>query len=164
MWWGTGSLAALGALTFVLNGNPAAAPEASPQQLAATQPAAVLATPATADPAPAPEKAVATVDAEVGAKPDTQTRPPANPQTTRVDPGARNLLPTQSAENFKRAQALRSADDAASRPVGPAEACVTQVKAVFCPIIGNIPFIRDVAGQVAMWGNFDCPTGMTPKI
>ena len=36
--------------------------------------------------------------------------------------------------------------------------CFAQMRAVFCPIVSQIPVMRDWAGQVAMAGGFSCPT------
>ena len=80
-----------------------------------------------------------------------------------VDAGNHEGPQAPSPEMLARAQELHAAAAAATRPQGPAEACLTQMKTIFCPIIGNMPFVRDVAGQVAMWGQFDCPTGTPPK-
>jgi hypothetical protein len=59
------------------------------------------------------------------------------------------------AEQRQAASRLRAAD--APAPQGPAEACLDQFRTVMCPIIGQMPFFRDVAGQISMWGGFSCP-------
>ena len=59
------------------------------------------------------------------------------------------------AEQRQAASRLRAAD--APAPQGPAEACLDQFRTVMCPIMGQMPFFRDVAGQISMWGGFSCP-------
>ncbi len=152
VWWGTLAVTAVGALalTLVVNGgNKGVAPQIPQDQAENSQhPAAAQTLVATsAEPAPA----TTAVHASVG---DTKAT---------VDRGYQPQSLTASPEMLQRARALRAADRAASRVQGPAEACLVQMKTVFCPIIGNMPFFRDVAGQVAMWGHFDCPTGTPPK-
>ena len=46
-----------------------------------------------------------------------------------------------------------------TQPPGPADACVEMTKTVLCPIIGQMPFIRDWAGQFAVWAKTSCPMG-----
>jgi len=60
------------------------------------------------------------------------------------------------------ADALRKADSIGTGPAGPADGCLAQMKRVLCPIFGQLPFVRDFAGQVAMWGNFSCPMAARP--
>ncbi len=138
--WGTLAVGTL-ALTFTLSvGNTGSLPPKSQDQAAGTQ------TPASVQTRIAAAARVSDRDANA-----------------RVDPGNRKQSLNTSPEMLQRAQALRAADRAATRVQGPAETCLVQMKTVFCPIIGNMPFIRDIAGQVAMWGHFDCPTGTPPK-
>ncbi len=149
LWWGAASLATLGAMTFVIGGSDAAMPEAPPDQTMTTQmpgsaPTLVVARAATVPVRPA--ASAADGNADVG-----------------VDMGnTRRQATTSPEEMLQRAQDLRDADRTATLSQGPADACLTQMKMVFCPIIGSMPFFRDIAGQVAMWGNFDCPTGAKP--
>ena len=46
-----------------------------------------------------------------------------------------------------------------TQPMGPADACVEMTKTMLCPIIGQMPFVRDWAGQFAIWGKTSCPMG-----
>lgn len=153
VWWGGLAVTVGGALAVTLaasGGNAGVAPQLPQHQAAQTQ-----------HPAAGEAPVAATAAVQAPAQP-AASMPDGN-KNTGVDPGNPNRSLAPSPEMLKRAQALRAADLAATRPQGPAEACLAQMKMVFCPIIGNMPFIRDVAGQVAMWGHFDCPTGAPPK-
>ena len=46
-----------------------------------------------------------------------------------------------------------------TQPPGPADVCVEMTKTMLCPIIGQMPFVRDWAGQFAIWGKTSCPMG-----
>ena len=50
----------------------------------------------------------------------------------------------------------------ATQPLGPADVCVEMTKTILCPIIGQMPFVRDWAGQFAVWGKTSCPMGDPP--
>ncbi|MDH3280503.1 MAG: hypothetical protein OEQ18_05170 [Gammaproteobacteria bacterium] len=63
--------------------------------------------------------------------------------------------------NHGLAQELRAADQA-MQPGGFGDACFDQIRAFFCPIVGQIPIARDMLGQVALIGGFSCPTGTAP--
>ena len=76
----------------------------------------------------------------------------------------RNSYRVTMSKNPKHAaDALRKADLGVTRPTGPADVCLAQMQRVLCPILGNLPFVRDIAGQVAMWGNFSCPIAARRK-
>jgi len=62
-----------------------------------------------------------------------------------------------NSQQQEAANQLRQADAPAN--LGPADACFEQVRAIMCPIAGQIPFFRDMLGQMAVWGEFSCPTG-----
>ncbi len=57
------------------------------------------------------------------------------------------------------ANELQKADTPAD--IGPADICLEQVKGIMCPIFGQMPFFRDMLGQMAVWGGFSCPMGQT---
>ena len=40
---------------------------------------------------------------------------------------------------------------------GPAEACVDMARMILCPFLAQIPVVRDVTGQIAVWGKVSCP-------
>ncbi len=63
---------------------------------------------------------------------------------------------------LRAAQELRRIDQAALRPTSFGDACLRQVQLFFCPLISQIPFVRDAAGQMALWGGFDCPIAPPP--
>ncbi len=151
-WWGATVLVTLGAAALAFNvsaGNNGVTPPIPQDQAAVTQNPASAQTLVATGAVQAPSgPAVSVADGRANARVDLGTQ--RSPQAT-------------SPEMLKRAQVLREADVTATRGQGPAEACLAQIKMIFCPIIGNMPFIRDVAGQVAMWGHFDCPTGTPPK-
>lgn len=159
IWWGVIPVTAVGALALTLTlggGNDEVAPQIPRDEAKERQHSTSVQTLVAADAVPAPLKP--------DARATLEKRVVAQQATPIVDPVAeptRSLAP--SPEMLKRAQALREADHAATRAQGPAEACLAQMKTIFCPIIGNMPFVRDVAGQVAMWGHFDCPTSAPPK-
>lgn len=48
---------------------------------------------------------------------------------------------------------------ATTQSLGPISNCVEITKAVMCPFFGNIPFVREVTGQIATWGQISCPAG-----
>lgn len=48
---------------------------------------------------------------------------------------------------------------ATTQSLGPMSNCVEITKAVMCPFFGNIPFVREVTGQIAAWGQISCPAG-----
>lgn len=156
IWWGTLPLTAAGALALALTlsgGGEGTAPALSQDRAEDTQPPESARTLVTNGAVPAlTTPTVSVANGSAVAYVDSKNQ-------TRSEPTSPLML--------ERAQALREADLAATRGVtrgqGPAEACLAQMKSVFCPIIGNMPFIRDVAGQVAMWGHFDCPTAAQPK-
>jgi hypothetical protein len=181
-WWGAASVATAGTLTFVLVGNNAATPVAPGGQAAEPQHPAAVTTLVAADPEPAAARTAVTVSgdsAKVSAEHGTGSRllttsadpAPAGPAVivsgdsakVSAEDGIQAPPLTTSAEMLERAQALREADRTVTRSQGPAEACLDQMKVIVCPIIGNMPFIRDVAGQIAIWGNFECPTGTLPQ-
>ncbi len=158
IWWGAITLASLVTATLGWNlvGNEHSSASLDPSSAAATAAVKTQAAPAPAD----AQTPVAEID-EL-ATPARDLRAPAASLSQRAGSQAASAL----AQRQRAALQLRKADVAAAGPVGvgPAEACFNQMKTVFCPIIAQMPFVRDVAGQVALWGRFDCPVGVTPKI
>lgn len=76
----------------------------------------------------------------------------------------RNASHVATRKNPKQAAAaLRKADSIITRPVGPADGCLAQMQRMLCPFFGNLPFVSDFAGQVAMLGNFNCPMAAREK-
>lgn len=46
-----------------------------------------------------------------------------------------------------------------SPPQGPADHVVEFVKSIMCPILGSIPVVSEITGQIATWGHTSCPSG-----
>ncbi len=82
---------------------------------------------------------------------------------TAVSTAVENVVGSAAAERERRqraaAQALRQADAGVAASAGPAEACFNQMRTVICPIVGGIPFMREIVGGFAMLGGFSCPMG-----
>lgn len=55
-------------------------------------------------------------------------------------------------------ESLRAKASTGTRFLAPADQCVEVVKKVMCPIFSRIPVIRDITGQIAVWGKISCPT------
>lgn len=66
-------------------------------------------------------------------------------------------------EQAQRARRLHQVAAETTPNGGPGEACFDQVRTAMCPIVGQIPFLREFAGQMAILGNFSCPTESQPK-
>jgi hypothetical protein len=152
-------------MAFALNRDHAGIePQLLPQQIAESQQHAAAQTHqvAAAQPRAAGPTVAAATEVEP-ARPGPSASGAGDATSAGVATGNRALAQPPSPEMLERARELRAADAALTPAQGPAEACLNQMKTIFCPIIANMPFVRDVAGQVAIWGNFDCPTGASPK-
>lgn len=66
-------------------------------------------------------------------------------------------------EQARRARRLHRVAAETAPSGGPGEACFDQVRTAMCPIVGQIPFLREFAGQMAILGNFSCPMEAQPK-
>lgn len=66
----------------------------------------------------------------------------------------KRLTETQAVSSDLAAQVA-----ATTQSLGPISNCVEITKAVMCPFFGNIPFVREVTGQIATWGQISCPAG-----
>ncbi len=71
---------------------------------------------------------------------------------------AHAALPQSPARKQALAQELRRADRE-MQPGGFGDLCFDQMRAIFCPIVNQIPVAREVVGQLALLGGFSCPTG-----
>ncbi len=156
MWWGAISLASLGlaASGWILVGDGVNSTSIVPPSVQAAVSSKADSRPAK-DTAQPPVKLVRAVD--------TESVRPARPEAVSRRDGvvsAEAEATTEVEQRERAAVVLRRATLSDTGPAGPAEACFQKVKTVFCPFIANMPFVRDVAAQMAMWGNFDCPVSV----
>ena len=90
--------------------------------------------------------------------------PAALPQSTQIEVGSDMREEPLEPEVNPISEKPPSSDLATqlsmvTQPQGPADVCVEMTKTVLCPIIGQMPFVRDWAGQFAIWGKTSCPMG-----
>ena len=88
----------------------------------------------------------------------------ALPQSTQIDTSSDVREKTQETKVNPSSEEVPSSDLVTqlaikTQPKGPADACVEMTKTLVCPFIGSIPFVREMAGQIAIWAKTSCPTG-----
>jgi hypothetical protein len=55
-------------------------------------------------------------------------------------------------------ESLRAKAATGTYSLAPADQCVEVVMKIMCPIFSRIPVVRDITGQIAVWGQISCPT------
>ncbi|MDA9982283.1 hypothetical protein N9H39_06020 [Gammaproteobacteria bacterium] len=55
-------------------------------------------------------------------------------------------------------ESLRAKTSTGTNSLAPADQCVEVVMKIMCPIFSRIPVVRDITGQIAVWGQISCPT------
>ena len=55
-------------------------------------------------------------------------------------------------------ETLRAKRSTGTYSLAPADQCVEVVMKIMCPIFSKIPVVRDITGQIAVWGQISCPT------
>ena len=71
-----------------------------------------------------------------------------------VEPPAEVVLSNASTLD----ETLRAKGSTGTNSLAPADQCVEVVKKIMCPIFSRIPVVRDITGQIAVWGQVSCPT------
>jgi hypothetical protein len=55
-------------------------------------------------------------------------------------------------------ETLRAKASTGTDSLAPADRCVEVIMKIMCPIFSKIPVVRDITGQIALWGQISCPT------
>ncbi len=98
------------------------------------------------------------------ALPSSESSSPTSSQSPQIDVSSdvqEKAPETKADPSFEKPSSSDLAAQVAlqTQPMGPADACVEMTKTILCPIIGQMPFVRDWAGQFAIWGKTSCPMG-----